>query len=418
MKFVHLSDIHLGFQKHEALQKIEQQVFEKALDECITRQVDFILIPGDMFHVNIPEMRVQKFAFAKFRQVHEAGIPVYVVYGSHDFSPVSNSVIDLLSEVGYITKVTKVKSSDDGKIVLDFMIDEKTGVKITGFSGLKVGRDREYYEKLDRASLEAESGFKIFLFHGGISDMKTEAGIEGDHMPLSLLPKGFSYYAGGHMHKFNHQKFDGYPHVVYSGTPFAGYHSDLEENSKGQKRGLVLVEFEDTVKDVSFIELENSKYEIIEIDANNRKADSINRELLEKTQEIDPVNKIIIIKMSGEMTSGKTSDVDISGIRESLYLRKASAVEISKNQLTSLEYSITKAKGENKIEIETNVFNENIGQLRFKQKNLIGNVGVALAKNLLLELGQPALENEKKSDYTSRIRQDALGVLGLKLDDS
>ena len=122
MLFAHLSDIHLGFQKHESLQKIEQQVFEKALDECISRKVDFILIPGDMFHVNIPEMRVQKFAFAKFRQVHEAGIPVYVVYGSHDFSPVSNSVIDLLSEVRYISKVTKVKSSDDGKIVLDFMI--------------------------------------------------------------------------------------------------------------------------------------------------------------------------------------------------------------------------------------------------------------------------------------------------------
>ncbi|MFB5632957.1 MAG: DNA repair exonuclease, partial [Nitrosopumilus sp.] len=104
MKFAHLSDVHLGFQKHESLQKIEQQVFEKAMDECISRKVDFILIPGDMFHVNIPEMRVQKFAFAKFRAVHDAGIPIYVVYGSHDFSPVSNSVIDLLSEVGYITK--------------------------------------------------------------------------------------------------------------------------------------------------------------------------------------------------------------------------------------------------------------------------------------------------------------------------
>ncbi len=100
MKFAHLSDIHLGFQKHEALQKVEQEVFERALDECISRKVDFILIPGDLFHVNIPEMRVQKYAFAKFRQVHQAGIPVYVVYGSHDFSPVSNSVIDLLAEVG------------------------------------------------------------------------------------------------------------------------------------------------------------------------------------------------------------------------------------------------------------------------------------------------------------------------------
>ena len=418
MLFAHLSDIHLGFQKHESLQKIEQNVFEKALDECISRKVDFILIPGDMFHVNIPEMRVQKFAFAKFRQVHEAGIPVYVVYGSHDFSPVSNSVIDLLVAIGYISKVTKVKDSEDGVIALDFLIDEKTGVKICGFSGLKVGKDREYYEKLDRASLEAESGFKIFLFHGGISDMKTESGIDGEHMPLSLLPKGFSYYAGGHMHKFNHQSFDEYSHVVYPGTPFAGFYSDLEENSKGQKRGFVLVEFEDEVKDVSFVELENTEYEIIEIDANNRKADSINKELLEKTQGIDPGNKIVIIKIDGEMTSGKTSDVDISAIRESLYQRDASAVEISKRRLTSLEYSITEAKGESKVEIESNVFSENIGQLRFKQKNLIGNEGVALAKKLLAELGRAALENEKKSDYASRIRQDALGVLGLKMDDS
>ncbi len=418
MLFAHLSDIHLGFQKHESLQQTEQDVFEKALDECISRKVDFILISGDMFHVNIPEMRVQKFAFAKFRQVHEAEIPVYVVYGSHDFSPVSNSVIDLLVAIGYISKVTKVKDSDDEKIVLDFLVDLKTGAKIYGLSGLKMGKDREYYENLDRASLEAESGFKIFLFHGGISDMKTESGIDGDHMPLSLLPKGFSYYAGGHMHKFNHQSFDGYSHVVYPGTPFAGFHSDLEENSKGQKRGLVLVEFEDEIKDVSFIELENTEYEIIEIDANNRKTDSINKELLEKTQEIDPGNKIVIIKIGGEMTSGKTSDVDISAIRESLYQRKASAVEISKSRLTSLEYSITEAKGENKVEIEANVFSENIGQLRFKQKNLIGDAGVALAKKLLSKLGQAGLENEKKADYASRIKQDAIGVLGLKIDDS
>jgi len=111
LKFAHLSDIHLGFQKQDALQKIEQEVFEKTLDECISRKVNFILIPGDMFHNNIPEMRVQKFAFAKFKQVYDAGIPVYVVYGSHDFSPVANSVIDLLAETGYITKVTKVKDS-------------------------------------------------------------------------------------------------------------------------------------------------------------------------------------------------------------------------------------------------------------------------------------------------------------------
>jgi DNA repair protein SbcD/Mre11 len=413
-----LSDVHLGFQKHESLQKIERQVFEKILDQCISLKVDFILIPGDLFHVNIPEMRVQKFAFAKFRQVHDAGIPIYVVYGSHDFSPISNSVIDLLTEIGYITKVVQPTSHDDGQISLKCLVDPKTGVKLTGLTGLKVGKDREWYEKLDRDSLETESGFKIFLFHGGISDMKTDSGMDGDQMPLSLLPKGFSYYAGGHMHKFNHQSFEGYSNVVYPGTPFAGYHADLEDNANGQKRGFVLVEFEDEVKSVDFIEIENTKYEVIEVDANNRKVESVNQELSEKTAEVNAENKVVIIKIQGELMSGKTADVDISIIRDNLNDKNALVVNVSKNQLTSKEYSITEAKGSNKEEIETNIFSENIGQLPFKEKNLIGDLGVALAKKLLAELGQPALENEKKSDYSLRIKQNALGVLGLKLDDS
>ena len=418
MKFAHLSDIHLGFQKNESLQKIEQQVFEDAMQKCISSGVDFILIPGDMFHVNIPEMRVQKYAFSMFRRVYDAGIPVYVVYGSHDFSPVANSVIDLLAEVGYIIKVTKATSNEDGSITLDFMTDSKTGAKIAGLSGLKVGKDLEWYQNLNRSNLESESGFKIFLFHGGISEMKTESGMDGDHMALSLLPKGFAYYAGGHMHKFNHQKFADYGHVVYPGTPFAGYHADLEENAKGQKRGFVLVEFEDTVKSVDFVELKNTQYEIIEVDANNRKVESVNLELNEKTKDIDASNKIIIIKVAGELTSGKTADVNISEIRDMLSNSGSLAVNISKNQLKSKEYSITEAKGANKDEVETNVFAENIGQLKFEQINLIGESGVKLAKKLLRELGQEQLINEKKNEYIPRIRNHALGILGVDTDDS
>ena len=417
MKFAHLSDVHLGFQKHESLQNIEQQVFEKILDECITRKVNFILIPGDLFHVNIPEMRIQKFAFAKFRQVHDAGIPIYVVYGSHDFSPVSNSVIDLLAEIGYIRKVTNATSHEEGKISLKCLIDEKTGAKITGLSGLKVGKDREWYEKLDRSSLEAEQGLKIFLFHGGISDMKTDSGIDGDQMPLSLLPKGFSYYAGGHMHKFNHQSFDEYSNVVYPGTPFAGYHADLEDNANGQKRGFVLVEFDDEIKSVDFIEIENTKYEIIEVDANNRKAESVNQELSEKTADIDVVNKVVIVKIQGELMSGKTADIDVSIVRDNLNDKDALVVNVSKNQLTSKEYSITEAKGSNKEEIEINVFSENIGQLKFDYPELLDKSGIKLASKLLQELGQSKLENENKNEYVPRIRDSALALLGLD-DDS
>ncbi|MDW7641608.1 MAG: DNA repair exonuclease [Nitrosarchaeum sp.] len=418
MRFAHLSDIHLGFQKHEALQKVEQQVFEKIFDECISRKVDFILIPGDLFHVNIPEMRVQKFAFAKFRQIYDAGIPVYVVYGSHDFSPVSNSVIDLLAEVGYITKVTRATSLENNKIKLSFLLDKKTGVKIAGLSGLKVGKDREYYEKLDSESLEAEPGFKIFLFHGGISEMKTDSGMDGENMPLSLLPRNFDYYAGGHMHKFNAQKFENYENIVYSGTPFAGYHTDLEENAKGQKRGFVLVEFEEKIKNIEFVEIGNTNYKIIEINAENRIAESVNKELQDKIRAIDPAQQVVIIKVRGEMTKGKTADVDVSTIRDELNQKGALVVNINKNQLSSKEYSITEAKGANREEIITNVFAENIGQLRFEQKNLIGEQGIQLAKKLLAGLVLQKLENEKSADYISRIKENAFGILGVDTNNS
>lgn len=418
MRFAHLSDIHLGFQKHEALQKVEQQVFEKIFDECISRKVDFILIPGDLFHVNIPEMRVQKFAFAKFRQIYDAGIPVYVVYGSHDFSPVSNSVIDLLAEVGYITKVTRSTSLENNKIKLGFVLDKKTGVKIAGLSGLKVGKDREYYEKLDSESLEAEPGFKIFLFHGGISEMKTDSGMDGENMPLSLLPRNFDYYAGGHMHKFNAQKFENYENIVYSGTPFAGYHTDLEENAKGQKRGFVLVEFEEKIKNIEFVEIENTNYKIIEINAENRIAESVNKELQDKIRAIDPAQQVVIIKVRGEMTKGKTADVDVSTIRDELNQKGALVVNINKNQLSSKEYSITEAKGANREEIITNVFAENIGQLRFEQQNLIGEQGIQLAKKLLAGLVLQKLENEKSADYISRIKENAFGILGVDTNNS
>lgn len=417
MLFAHMSDIHLGFQKQENLQRIEQQVFESAMDECIKRKVDFILIPGDLFHVNIPEMRVQKFAFAKFRQVHEHGIPVYVVYGSHDFSPVSNSVIDLLSETGYITKVTRVKESTEEKITLDFVTDARTGVKIAGLPGLKVGKDEVYYQKLDRMSLESQVGFKVFLFHGGIDELKTDVGPETDFMPMSLLPKGFDYYAGGHMHGFLHQKYSDYPNVVYPGTLFSGYHSDLEENAKGKERGVVFVEFEEKVKNIEFVPIRNSEYEIIEIDGAKKSSSVVNSELLEKVRALEPGGKIIIIKIQGELSEGKTTDIEFSKIKEELQQKMALDIKINRNQLTSKEYTITQANGKDKNEIESNVFSENIGEVRTDEAALVGISGVQIARRLLREMTQPILVNEKKADYSKRIEQNAVEILGLKVEE-
>lgn len=407
----------MGYQKQASLQKIELHVFETAISECIKRKVDFILIPGDLFHINIPEMRVQKFAFKQFRRLYESSIPVYVVYGSHDFSPVANSVIDLLTEAGYLIKVSKQKNLPSDKIVLEFVQDLKTKAKIFGLPGLSAGKELEYYEKLDRKSLEKEEGFKIFLFHAGIDELKTKAVAESDFMPISLLPKGFDYYAGGHVHSYSLQEYKDYKKIAYPGTIFAGYHSDLEDNAKGTKRGFIQVEFDTKIRKVEFIPIENAQYKIIEYDAGGKKSTSVNLDLLSAIKRFDPADKIIIIKAWGEMISGKTTEIDFTNISKELKEKGAIEVLINRNSLSSKEYSITPASGKTKEEIEINVFKENIGQVKMGEKKLQGTSGVKLATSLLHELRQSQLINENKTEYQNRIDQNAYKLLGINIEN-
>lgn len=411
-RFAHLADVHLGYQKHENLVRIERDVFSRAVSECISRKVDFVLVCGDLFHINIPDMSTNVFAFEKFRQLKEAGIPVYAVYGSHDFSPTVKSIIDLLAAADLITKVTVQTDADEG-IGIGFVTDPGTGAKIAGLPGLKTGMDRKLYENLDRESLEAEVGFKIFMFHGAIGELLSLADQGEDSMPLSLLPRNFAYYAGGHIHRHKHEEYPKYPHVVYPGTIFAGYHKDLEENARGAKRGLIIADFDDAITCVKFVELGNARYEIIEMQCENRDADSVNAELCKRADSIEPGDRIIIIKLAGELSTGKTANVDTGAVRRSLRDAGALEVIIHKNQLTSREYSITAVKGENREEIAQNVFAENIGEVGVDREELVGEVGVRLARDLLSETEQPKQSNENSGEYERRIAERALQLMGL-----
>ena len=417
MKFAHLADTHLGRQKNQKLRETEKRIFQNMIDEILKSNVDFILIAGDFFDVNIPDMETQKLAFEQFKKIKDMDIPIYVIYGSHDSSPNATAAIDLLDSGGFFTKITYAESNE-GKITLNFFTDPKTGAKITGFRGLKNDRDITYYEQLDRKPLESETGFKIFMFHGGINEMVTDNMPDADFMSLSHLPKNFDYYAGGHMHKFTDESYPDYNHVVYPGTLFSGWHADFIDNANGQKRGFVLVEFGKEIEKVEFIEIPNIEYALIEIDAKNKKSATVYAEIKSRINEIDVKEKLVIINVKGELSEGKTTDIDFSQIKDELSTQGTIAVLINRNQFSSREYNITPAKGSNKEEIETNIFTENIGQLAIEEKKLLNENGVSVAKSLLKEIGQPQLDHEKNLEYEERMDSQAFEVLELDIDDS
>jgi len=425
-KFAHIADCHLGAQKYPELKDLELRAFKECLDICMTEEVDFIIIAGDLFHSNLPDMGVVKEAVVKLKQVKEMGIPVYINYGSHDFSPNQTSIIDIITESGLMKKLFNAKVLEDQKgneqIQLLFTTDPKTGAKLTGISGRKMGIDDSYYEILDRESLEAEEGFKIFVYHTSVKNILPEYLTALGGTDIKRFPRNFDYYAGGHIHKrICEDKLEGYGVITYSGPLFGGYPRDLEISAKGEKRGFYIIEYEDCIRtcaDIKFHSLELSKYLYMEFNADHKTPAQLNQEMkkeFERKESQDKIKgRIIVLKVKGELTSGKTSDVNFQELRK--YLKEADALHVSINYhgLVSREFTEIRVKGETVEEIEENLLQENLSNINIPVKELTSTQGKELASRLLKIIRQNQKTNEKKAEYNTRILHESLSILGLE----
>ena len=300
---------------------------------------------------------------------------------------------------------------------LGFVTDPKTGAKLAGISGLKAGVDEKYYDRLDRKALAAEPGFKIFVFHGGYSELRTERGREGEYMPLSKLPPGFDYYAAGHMHAYRCDEYpgDSYPYIVYPGTPFAGYHADLEENARGQVRYMAIVEFDGAVTGVEPVRIDAGVgYAVIDLYATDRTAKSVHKELVAKVADLDAAGKIVVLRAAGELTVGRPSEVAIPWAVAELKQKGAIAVKVSSAQLGSIETKITgEAAERDRADIERDTLAENIGNVRSTLGGLMGERGRDLAERLIPRLSNEKLDGETADAYSRRILHDALAELDI-----
>ena len=407
-----MSDVHVGAFRQPVLQNLVLKAFESAMDVCIQRKVDFVIISGDLFDSNIPDMALVNSTVKKIKEVRNEGIGFYVVYGSHDFSPTQTSIVDILETAGLFTKVTRGRVKD-GKLELDFCIDQQTRTKLCGISGRRLGIEKEYFQILDRERLEREEGFKVFVLHGPISEFKPEYLAEAESVPLSTLPRGFAYYAGGHIHEKLIGKEYGY-NVAYPGTLFGGDYLDLEKSAKGQERGLFIVTFSDEVEDIEFVPIRVCDYESTEYDATDKNAVRVQNELFRLVEKAQPAKKIVLLRVAGEMSGGKTSDIGFTRMRKVLKDNGALEVLLNYQKLTSKEYAAIGVAGQNTDEIEERLFKENIGGVKISDPKLKGSSGIKLSHELLDVLREAKKENEAKSSYESRTIVAAVQTLGLK----
>lgn len=395
------------------LRKLSLESFNKAMDICLRKKVDFILITGDLFHSNIPDMGVVNQAVMKMRELRENGINIYLIYGSHDFSPNQTSVVDILNSAGLYQKIVKGEIIDE-RLRLTSFKDEKTNTVLVGLSGRSLGLEREYYEILDRDHLENISGFKIFAFHTAFDELKPAQLARMDSIPVSYLPKGFDYYAGGHIHVRLERDIPGYGVIRYPGATFGYNFTDLERFAKGETPGFYIVSFEDEIKDVKFIKTDVCKYLFKEYDMSNKNSIQANEELYKKIRNLQVEEKLVLIRVKGELSGGKTADINISKMKNLLKQNGAIYPDINRRLLSSREYEGVKVQGRDISEVENRLLKENIGTVNITVPQLKGDDGVKTAIDLLEVLRNEIKSNEKKREYEDRIIKDALQTLKLK----
>jgi DNA repair protein SbcD/Mre11 len=417
-KFAHITDCHLGSWRNPKLRDLNLQAFERSILISIKEQVDFILITGDFFDVNIPQLAPVKKAVEILKRARDSGIPIYMIYGSHDFNTANISMIDILHSAELFIKPTEFQFNSDS-VILKFFVDQKTGAKITGISGRKVGLDKEIYEKLDKKKLESEDGFKIFLLHRGIQEILPLNMQFRDTLPISLIPKGFDYYGGGHIHKRVEKKIDNSV-IIYPGPLFGSTFQDLEETAKGEKRGFYIISFEKQIFECKFIEIKVAEILYKEIFSQKWTSEKLKDEITKNISELEVKNKIVLIKVKGKLF-GKRSNIDFGKFSLDISKRGAILSFININNLSTDETKSIVVQSNNKFDIEREIFHESIknfqteSTLSIKVKNqinskLTGKPGENISISLLDTLRNEKLENENTSTYEDRIISCAKSV--------
>jgi len=404
-KYAHLADAHLGSWREQKMRDLSTKVFLTAINNCIQQQVDFILFAGDLFNTSLPSLDTLKIVTKKLKELKDKNIPLYVIAGSHDFSPSGKTMIDVLENAGLLKNVCNGKVEQETKqLHLNFTVDAGTGAKITGILGRKGQLDRSYYENLHLPSLEEEPGYRIFMFHTTLTELKPKHLEKIESHPASFLPKGFDYYAGGHIHHPTKEELPGYGPLTYPGALFPNNFAEVEKYSHG---GYYLIAVDNGQQTVEWVPLEIVKHHPLQYDCNHKAPDVVAFEILDHFNNMDLSDTIVTIRLRGQLERGRVSDINFKEITEQLHRQNAYFVMRNAAQLSSEEFAEIKISQANPESIEEEIIKEHLQQVKLFDAER----ELHLTKSLLAALNTSKKEGETISDFQARIEGEAERLL-------
>ncbi|NQZ84768.1 MAG: exonuclease SbcCD subunit D [Nanoarchaeales archaeon] len=314
IKFVHMADLHLGAFREKKLTDLNFKTFELAISKVLDIKPEFVLFAGDIFNNAMPPIELVSKVVVELMKLKSAGIPLFVIGGSHDYSNSGKSFLQLLEIACVFVDVSKPKFVDDGTVEL--YLHRCGRVVISGILGKKCGLDKNIYANLQKKDILSKDDFNIFMFHTTLNDFKPDfMKMVKTEVTKSYLPTGFDYYAGGHIHTFMEGSYS-FGKLSYPGPLFPNNFSEL----KREKPCFNLCTFDFETRDTKIdrIFLSTYKKEHVKIEVIEKNPIDLKLMIEEKLSGIDLIGKILLLEVSG-VVDGKISDVQINKIISKLY---------------------------------------------------------------------------------------------------
>jgi len=364
MKFAHLADCHLGGWRQPELRQLNLESFQKSIDISINEKVDFVLIAGDLFDSAYPPIEILEETFTQLKKLKDAKIACYLIAGSHDYSASGKTFLSVLEKAGFCKNIynpeQKPGDEEQKQIFLNPIIHKN--VALYGYPGKKSGLE---VQELKNVRLQESPGFfRVFALHTCIKDAVKTLPIES--IIESELPEA-DYYALGHLHiDYLKDKF------VYAGPTFPNNFQEMEELKHG--RFYIIESY--PRQSIRKQEIKIKDVEIVEVEVTNALAGT--EKILSELNRRDLKDKIILLKVSGKLEQGKTSDLNFNEIENFAKNAGAYVTLKSTSKLTTEKTEIA-LEVENVDEMEEEIIKKYVAENKSKFNDKISNLVSAMA---------------------------------------
>ena len=261
MKFVHAADLHLdspllALSRHDALQvermrRATREAFERMIDLCIEQEVALLVLAGDLYDVECPNMQIAVFLRNQLRRLEQKGIRAVIIKGNHD---AGNRITSALA----LPVNTRILGEQKPETIR--FDDLPVRVAVHGQS-FKPGPIAENLAASYPASLRGY--YNIGLLHTSLAGT-TDHDAYAPCTLEELTSHGYDYWALGHIHQ----------RAVLARDPFVIFPGNLQGRHAKETgpKGCFLVEVDDAGRTTSadFVPLDVVRWHQAEVDLKGR----------------------------------------------------------------------------------------------------------------------------------------------------